>query len=259
MWLENAAFLLSPLSVGVPITGVSRLVFSDLFFCCSFKLKLKMVMMMRRRTMNTKLGSRTQKKLLAVWGGRNGRCDLLLFSENLHGGREDWVTLYRICLKLWRRHTWCHWKHLPWQQSCDLDWDTFQEGRIYEKSAHWSLWAVFRAGLLPGAPRFTLLVHLVIEGSVGTRSARTCTDRHSWCSCVLLWPAAACAADLLSPECPRPLSQAVTQKLHWASPHTSPSLHPHTVLLVGVHSSTRTWAPTKKCRFNHPMQANKQI
>lgn len=205
---------------------------------------------MRRRMRNTMLGSSTQRKVLAVWGGRNGWCDLLLFSENVHRGREDCVTPYRICLKLRRRHTWCHWKHLPWQQSCDLDWDTFQERRIYQKSAHWCLSGVFRAELLPGAPWLTLLVHLVIEGSVGTLSQRTCTDRHSWCSCVLLspvkWPAAACAGDLPSSEDPWP---AVTQKLHWVSPHTSPSLHPHTVLLVRVHSFTRTWAPTKKCRL----------
>lgn len=174
MCLEIPAFPLSPLSVGVPITGVSSLVFSDFFSCFSFKLTLKMMMMMRRRTTP---GSRAQTKVLTVRCGRNGRFDWLLFSGNIHGGREDGITSYHSPLKLWHPHTWCHWKHLPWRQSPDLDWDTFQEGRIYEKAAHWN-YRFCRAELLPGAPGFTPLLHLVIEGSVGTRSAGTCTDIH---------------------------------------------------------------------------------
>lgn len=174
MGLEIPAFPLSPLSVGVPITGVSSLVFSNFFSCCSFKLILKMMMMRRRMTMP---GSRAQTKVLTVRCGRNGRFDWLLFSGNIHRGREDGITSYHSPLKLWHLHTWCHWKHLPWQPSPDLDWDTFQEGRIYEKAAHWND-RLCKAELLPGAPGFTPLLHLVIEGSVGTHSAGTCTDIH---------------------------------------------------------------------------------
>lgn len=41
-----------------------------------------------------------------------------------------------------------------------------------------------------------------------------------------------------------PLSHFLTQKEHLASPQVSPSLQPHCVSVVAVHSFTMTWAPT---------------
>lgn len=77
----------------------------------------------------------------------------------------------------------------------------------------------------------------------------SCTHlhRHTRRSCVFLspvdWPRATCAVYSPSSEGSWPLLQAVTQKLQRALPQTRPSLQPHTVSLVGVHSFKRTWAP----------------
>lgn len=112
--------------------------------------------------------------------------------------------------------------------------------------------AIFRAGHILLAPGFTLLVNLVVEGSLWTWLARTCADNHS----VYLLLSVTRNSSVYEPKSwifvvylrfsvgSWPLSHLLIQNEQTASPHMSPSLQPHCVSVVDVHSFTRTKAPT---------------
>lgn len=98
---------------------------------------------------------------------------------------------------------------------------------------------------------FTLLVSLVVEGSLWTRSARACThkirQRHNihltksqshsakCCSSVNFYSRFSVGS--------WPLPHSLTQKVQWLSPQMSPARQVHCVSVVGVHFSLRTRAP----------------
>lgn len=168
MWLESPALLLLPLSVGVPITGASRLIFSGFLSCCSFRVIL---MMMRTTMTKTRLGSSDQTKghAVTVRGGENGRCycrfsvKTLIEAEKIESVLPSVTSSHSMSLKAFPMATifWFGSWHLPGREDlCEIC------TRISSR--------LNRAELLPVAPGLALLVHLVIEGSVGTPSADTC-------------------------------------------------------------------------------------
>lgn len=112
-----------------------------------------------------------------------------------------------------------------------------------------------------GTPGFALLMNLVVESSIWTCSAGTCAENHS----VHLPLSVTCTyvAKVMFLEYLRfsagswPFSHFLTQKVHWSLPQVRPSLQPHVVSVVAVHSFTRTRAPKhrkttiKSCTITH--------
>lgn len=173
MWLESLALLLSPLSVGVPITGVSRAIFSG-FLSCSFKLTLKIMMMMR--ITKPRLDSRDQTKGHAetVRGVGNSRC-YCCFSVKKHSERERrWnhilpsiTSSHLMSLKASPMATifWVGSWHLP-------------KGRISEKSAQWTLHGFIELNsylVLQGLHFWCIWSLKVPLGHVLQKPAQTCT------------------------------------------------------------------------------------
>lgn len=87
MRVESPALLLSPLSVGVPITGVSGTIFFGFSFlsCCSFKFTLKMMVPMRIN--KTRLGSRDQTKGHTGTVRQEETADIIAF-QSKHSWKE---------------------------------------------------------------------------------------------------------------------------------------------------------------------------
>lgn len=169
MWLESPALLLSPLSVGVPITRVSGTTFTAFFSWCSFRLTMKMMGTM----IKPRLGGRYQTKghALTVAGGGNSRYYCCVSVKTSQGEKMESHPTYCDILTLDVTESIAHGNNL-------LIWilTPSRKGGFMRNLHTGNSWRVYRAELLPGAPGFALLVHLVIEGSVGTRSADTCTD-----------------------------------------------------------------------------------